>query len=254
MPVQKIVLADHLGVFVDDVFCAPSAYNTGTVIFSAVSYSLQIYLDFSGYSDMAIGIAKIIGFDFNPNFNLPYMARGSSDFWSRWHISLSTWFKDYLYIPLGGSRKGEKRTYINLFIVMLVSGLWHGAGWNFIWWGALHGIANCITRWLRKRNIQENMVLRGLEATGTFLLVTLFWTVFRAESMEKAVLYWKAMFTFHSGISQPYTWTFVAIICVAAATLTAIRKAKKNKILYVNGFYPILDLSKIWSLVKFLLS
>ena len=86
MPVQKIVLADHLGVFVDDVFCAPSAYNTGTVIFSAVSYSLQIYLDFSGYSDMAIGIAKIIGFDFNPNFNLPYMARGSSDFWSRWHI------------------------------------------------------------------------------------------------------------------------------------------------------------------------
>lgn len=248
---KKMVLADHLGVFVDDVFLAPSVYNTGTVIFSAVSYSLQIYLDFSGYSDMAIGLAKITGFEFSPNFNLPYMARGFSDFWSRWHISLSTWFKDYLYIPLGGSRKGEKRTYINLFIVMLVSGLWHGAGWNFIWWGALHGIANCITRWLRKRNIQENMVLRGLEATGTFLLVTLFWTVFRAESMEKAVLYWKAMFTFHSGISQPYTWTFVAIICVAAATLTAIRKAKKNKILYVNGFYPILDLSNIWSLVIF---
>jgi alginate O-acetyltransferase complex protein AlgI len=254
LPVQKIVLADHLGVFVDDVFCAPSAYNTGTVIFSAVSYSLQIYLDFSGYSDMAIGIAKIIGFDFNPNFNLPYMARGSSDFWSRWHISLSTWFKDYLYIPLGGSRRGEKRTYINLFIVMLVSGFWHGAGWSFILWGCMHGMANCVTRWLRNKNIQENAVLRGMEVLCIFLLVTLFWTVFRAESIEKAGVYWNAMFTSHSGISQPYTWTFVAIICLTAVTLIAMRRARKNKIACINGFYPILDLSKIWSLVKFLLS
>lgn len=110
---KKIVLADHLGVFVDDVFFAPSAFNTGTVILAAISYSLQIYFDFSGYSDMAIGIAKICGFDFKSNFNLPYIAKGMSDFWKRWHISLSSWFQDYLYIPLGGSRKGRVRTYLN---------------------------------------------------------------------------------------------------------------------------------------------
>jgi len=138
---KKIVLADHLGVFVDDVFRAPTAFNTGTVVLAAISYSLQIYFDFSGYSDMAIGVSKILGFDFKPNFNLPYISRNVSEFWKRWHISLSSWFQDYLYIPLGGNRKGKVRTYINLMLVMLISGLWHGAGWTFIAWGALHGDA-----------------------------------------------------------------------------------------------------------------
>lgn len=107
----KIVLADHLGVFVDDVFRVPTAFNTGTVILAAISYSLQIYFDFSGYSDMAIGVSKILGFDFKPNFNLPYLAENASDFWGRWHISLSSWLRDYLYFPLGGNRKGKVRTF-----------------------------------------------------------------------------------------------------------------------------------------------
>ncbi len=202
---KKMVLADHLGVFVDDVFFAPLAYSTGTVILSAFSYSLQIYLDFSGYSDMAVGISKIIGFDLKPNFDLPYMAEGFSDFWNRWHISLSSWFKDYLYIPLGGSRRGEARAYANLFIVMMVSGLWHGAGLTFLLWGGLHGAASCISRRLKKSGKVRSSAGRCAEIILTFLAVTLFWTVFRAENTEAVVRYWSALFTLHSGIRQPYT-------------------------------------------------
>ena len=142
---KKIVLADHLSIFVDDVFYAPSAYNTITVILGIISYSLQIYFDFSGYSDMAIGVAKIVGFDLSPNFNLPYLSTNISDFWKRWHISFSSWLRDYVYIPLGGSKKGTNRTYINLLLVMLVSGIWHGAGYTFIVWGFLHGVVSCQT-------------------------------------------------------------------------------------------------------------
>lgn len=248
---KKMVLADHLGVFVDDVFFAPNVYNTGTVVLSAISYSLQIYLDFSGYSDMAIGLAKILGFDFRANFNLPYIAEDFSDFWNRWHISLSSWFRDYLYIPLGGSRKGVGKTYLNLIVVMLVSGLWHGAGWTFILWGALHGVASCMTRWEKKWELKKNRILKIVRIMGTFLFVTLFWTIFRSESIEKAVIYCRAMFTPHSGISQPYTWTFFALFCVIVATIVAIRKSHVDKESCVNGFYPILDLSKTWQMVIF---
>jgi alginate O-acetyltransferase complex protein AlgI len=253
---KKMVLADHLGVFVDDVFRTPEAFNTGTVVLSAISYSLQIYLDFSGYSDMAIGLAKILGFEFKANFNLPYLSRGFSDFWSRWHISLSQWFRDYLYIPLGGCRKGEQRTYINLLIIMFISGLWHGAGWTFILWGLLHGIASCATRFIKKSKGNQGIdtssaITRIIEAIVTFVFATLFWTIFRAESIEKVGIYWKALFTVHSGISQPYIWTFISVICVGIATIIAIVRAYKHKNKEINGFYPIFDLSKVWSLIIF---
>lgn len=248
---KKMVLADHLGVFVDDVFLAPYAYDTGTVILSAVSYSLQIYLDFSGYSDMAIGLAKILGFEMERNFNLPYIAKGFSDFWSRWHISLSAWFRDYLYIPLGGSQKGERKTYRNLFVVMLVSGLWHGAGWTFILWGILHGGASCLERFFQKEKMAKSRFWEYVEILMTFFFVTLFWTVFRADDLEKAMAYWRALFTLHSGVSQPYTWTFVSLLLVVIATLTAAKRTRSNGEIHINGFYPLLDLSKIWSLAVF---
>ena len=143
---KKIVLADHLGVFVDDVFFAPTAFHSATVWWGILSYALQIYFDFSGYSDMAIGIAKIIGFDFPANFNLPYLADSISAFWKRWHISLSSWLQEYVYIPLGGSRKGQLRMYINLMLVMLVSGLWHGVGGTFALWGGIHSLVSRIHR------------------------------------------------------------------------------------------------------------
>jgi membrane bound O-acyl transferase MBOAT family protein len=251
---KKMVLADHLGVFVDDVFRTPRAFNTTTVILSAISYSLQIYLDFSGYSDMAIGLSKVIGFNYRANFNLPYISRGFSEFWERWHISLSQWFRDYLYIPLGGSRKGEVRTYNNLLVTMLVSGLWHGAGWTFILWGGLHGIASCFTRLIKKNNARffyGNLFYKLISAMLTFILVTLFWTVFRADSIEHLQQYWKALFTLHGGINQPYTWTFVALICVFVATTVAILRSKIENLEQIQSFYPILGLTKIWELVSF---
>lgn len=251
---KKMVLADHLGVFVDDVFRTPGAFNTTTVILSAISYSLQIYLDFSGYSDMAIGLSKVLGFNYKANFNLPYISRGFSEFWERWHISLSEWFRDYLYIPLGGSRKGEVRTYNNLLVTMLVSGLWHGAGWTFILWGGLHGIASCFTRFIKKNNAQifyGNFFYKLISAMLTFVLVTLFWTVFRVNNIEHLRQYWEALFTLHGGINQPYTWTFVSLICIFIATIVAILKSKSKNLEKIQSFYPILGLTKIWELVLF---
>ena len=251
---KKIVLADRLGVFVDDVFHAPTAFNTGTVVLAAISYSLQIYYDFSGYSDMAIGVSKILGFDFKQNFNLPYIARNMSEFWKRWHISLSSWFQDYLYIPLGGNRKGHVRTYINLMLVMLISGLWHGAGWTFIVWGALHGIASCVNKAVGKKMKPFGPWLKG---AITFVFVTLFWVMFRADSFVTAIKVWAGMFTIHSGISQPYTWSFFAIICLIIGTIVAWQHSKKiGKMdkageLIIDGFYPVLDLSKFWNQVAF---
>lgn len=245
---KKIVIADHLGVFVDDVFHAPVAFNTGTVIWAALSYSLQIYFDFSGYSDMAIGISKICGFDFTANFNLPYVATDVSDFWKRWHISLSSWIKDYLYIPLGGSRKGEERTYLNLLIVMFVSGLWHGAGWTFIAWGVLYGVWNCIHRAFKKNNIKFS---NAVAVPVTFILVSLLWVIFRASSFSNAAAMFKGIFTIHTGISQPYTWTFFAVVVMIIAEILAWKKAKKEEAEVVNGYYPVMDLSKFWNLVIF---
>ena len=251
---KKIVLADHLGVFVDDVFNSTVAFNTATVILASISYSLQIYFDFSGYSDMAIGISKTLGFDFKPNFNLPYISRNMSEFWKRWHISLSSWFQDYLYIPLGGSRMGEVKTYFNLMTVMLISGLWHGAGWTFVVWGGGHGIACCLNKAFGKK-----MKVLGpfVNALLTFIVVSLLWVVFRADSISTAEKVWIGMFTIHSGINQPYTWSFFAIICLIISTTVAWKKAKllnstdKNGNLFIDGFYPVLDLSKFWSQVVF---
>ncbi len=251
---KKIVLADHLGVFVDDVFGAPSAFSSGTIWLAVISYSLQIYFDFSGYSDMAIGTAKMLGFDFKPNFNLPYLSRDFSEFWSRWHISLSSWFRDYLYIPLGGSRKGSFRTYFNLMLVMLVSGLWHGAGYTFIIWGALHGVASCVNKAL-------GGVLPRLGAivniAVTFALVSLFWVVFRAENLVTACKVYKRMFVFQNGIQQPYTWSFFAILCLAGGMLVAHCYSRKKKLKdrhgnhITTGFYPTLDLTRFWPQVAF---
>lgn len=248
---KKIVLADHLGVFVDDVFFAPVAYDTFTIALAVISYSLQIYLDFSGYSDMAIGIAKIIGFDFKPNFNLPYIAKGMSDFWKRWHISLSSWFGEYLYIPLGGSRKGNVRTYTNLLIVMIVSGLWHGAGLTFIIWGFLHGVSSCFSRVISKLQLAKNRLFGSIRMIVTYIIVTLLWVVFRASSLENACSIWKGMFTIHDGIFQPYSWSFFSIFCTVIAFVFAMIKTKKDNKNAIEGYYPILDLSNVISLALF---
>jgi alginate O-acetyltransferase complex protein AlgI len=244
---KKIVLADHLGTFVDDVFFSPTAYNTGTVILAAISYSLQIYFDFSGYSDMAIGISKILGYDFPLNFNLPYLAKNVSDFWKRWHMSLSSWFQEYLYIPLGGNRKGKIRTYINLMLVMVISGLWHGAGWTFIVWGLLHGLFSCINKAVSKKNNAPIF----LQTVLTFIVVTLLWVIFRADNMENAIQVMKSMFTIHMGINQPYTWSFFACLILIIAMVMAYKKSVASEENNVSGYYPIQDLSTMKGLTIF---
>lgn len=247
---KKIVLADHLSVFVDDVFSRPVAFHWFSIVLAVISYSIQIYFDFSGYSDMAVGCAKCLGYDFLPNFNLPYIAENVSVFWKRWHISLSSWLKEYLYIPLGGNRKGSTRRYINLIITMLLGGLWHGANWTFIFWGALHGVALCIDKILPKKK-EKHIVLKILDILGTFLFVSFAWIFFRSESFSKAWLIIKGIICLQNGIFQPFAWSFVAIIVLSVATMVAIIHAKRGKQREITGYIPILNLNTVLGLTIF---
>ena len=183
---KKVVFADRIAVAINSVYAAPNAYNGVSILFAIIGYSLQIYFDFSGYSDMAIGIAKIWGFDLGKNFNAPYIAKNPSEFWGRWHISLSSWFKEYVYIPLGGNRKGKVRTYINLFITMLLSGIWHGASYTFVIWGLIHAIGSTVHKITkdvfvntRKWVLQALLVILCLYLSHGYFLELLHWMLLR---------------------------------------------------------------------------
>jgi D-alanyl-lipoteichoic acid acyltransferase DltB (MBOAT superfamily) len=185
---KKAVISDYISTnFVDRVFDAPSLYSGVENLFAVYGYALQIYCDFSGYSDMAIGLALLLGFRFPINFDSPYQSGSITEFWRRWHISLSTWLRDYLYISLGGNRKGEARTYINQMITMLLGGLWHGASWRFIIWGGLHGAALSLHKYYRTRfpkPIMQNAAAKNfLNVFFTFHFVCFCWIFFRASNM-----------------------------------------------------------------------
>jgi alginate O-acetyltransferase complex protein AlgI len=189
---KKLVLSDQVAPHVDLAFSRPSELGAVFLLQGLVGYAVQIYCDFSGYSDMAIGCARMMGFDFMENFRMPYASRSISEFWRRWHISLSTWLRDYLYIPLGGSRKGPGRTYLNLMVTMVLGGLWHGARWNFVAWGALHGGALVVERWWRGRAGAPSRTtaaggLLGWATTMTVVLVG--WVLFRSATMADAVAF-----------------------------------------------------------------
>jgi D-alanyl-lipoteichoic acid acyltransferase DltB (MBOAT superfamily) len=191
--VQKVVLADNFAKIVDPIFRSQPPYNGLQVLVALYAFSMQIFCDFSGYSDMARGIGKCMGFDIMINFNLPYFAANPREFWRRWHISLSSWLRDYLYIGLGGSRKGVFLTYVNIAIVMLLCGLWHGAAWTFIMWGAYHGILLIVHRLATVRQAipEEASAKRGaglwhmLKVIAFFHLVCFGWLFFRADSMAQ---------------------------------------------------------------------
>ncbi|MCQ2521000.1 MAG: MBOAT family protein [Lachnospiraceae bacterium] len=253
---KKIVLADHLSVFTDDVFFAPSAYGTGTMWLAVFSYALQIYFDFAGYSDMAIGATKMLGISLDANFNLPYVSKSPSEFWNRWHISLSAWLRDYLYIPLGGSRKGAWRVYGNLFLVMLISGLWHGAGLTFLVWGALHGLYSCLYKAVdmlsgRKLSRTKNGFLRVLLTGVNFFIVSLLWVFFRASSLPNALAVLQGCFSLQTGICQPYTWSFFAVLVLGIATMVACVRSRKKAESTLQGFCPCFDLRKMSSQILF---
>lgn len=183
--VKKVLLADLLAPTVDRVFSG-GAVTTLDAWLGSVAYSFQLYFDFSGYSDMAIGLGLMLGFRLPINFDRPYISQSITEFWRRWHISLSTWLRDYLYLPLGGNRKGGVRTYINLALVMLIGGIWHGAAWTFLVWGAWHGGWLIIERWRGKRALHASMP-PWLKVVSTMLIVLLGWVFFRANSVSHAM-------------------------------------------------------------------
>lgn len=187
---KKAILSDYISVnFVERIFDNPGLYSGIENLFGVYGYALQIYCDFSGYSDMAIGLALLLGFHFPLNFRSPYKASSITEFWHRWHISLSTWLRDYLYISMGGNRRGKLRTYFNLFMTMLLGGLWHGASWNFVFWGAIHGIALALHKFWRSllgrdKHYQSRGIRRALGILLTFHLVCLCWIFFRNSTFE----------------------------------------------------------------------
>lgn len=200
----KMVLADRLAIVVDTVYENIPQYGGVYVIVATIFFGFQIYCDFAGYSTIAMGAAKVMGFELMENFNAPYLATSVGDFWRRWHISLSSWFRDYLYIPLGGNRKGKARKYINLFIVFAVSGLWHGADWTFVIWGVLHAVYQIIgdiTKGFREKaakalGLKPNSVAnRIVKTVVTFILVDFAWIFFRAESISQAFMAIESMLT-----------------------------------------------------------
>jgi alginate O-acetyltransferase complex protein AlgI len=185
---KKIVIADQLAGYVNAVYDNYQVNSGFTVVLATWFFAIQIYCDFSGYSDIATGAAKMLGYDMSLNFNMPYFSKSVTEFWRRWHISLSAWLRDYLYIPLGGSKKGKVRTYLNLFITMLLGGLWHGSSWNFVIWGGLNGFYLSIEKMFNvKTKLSENYLFRFLKVFFVFNLISLSWVFFRSETIAQSL-------------------------------------------------------------------
>lgn len=214
---KKALVANPLGALADAAFAAQGLASTEAWL-GLLAYAFQIYFDFSGYSDMAIGLGRMVGFEFMENFDRPYRARDFMDFWRRWHISLSSWMREYLYVPLGGNRKGAARTYLNLWLVFLFSGFWHGASWSFVLWGAYHGLFISLHKAAKDRKLPE---LPGVLAIPlNFLLVCLGWVLFRAETLPAALAYYRALFAFDAGPlvqvrPDAQAWTIFAVAMAA---------------------------------------
>lgn len=272
---KKIVVADGVSKFVESVYNAAGSGDTGlfnglTVLIATALFAVQIYCDFSGYTDIAIGCAKIMGINLMQNFNDPYSAVSIRDFWRRWHISLTSWFTDYVYIPLGGSRCSRAKHYANIFIVFLLSGIWHGAAWNFIIWGVIHGLyqifahmtANTRHRLWEKVHISE-------ESTGavifkrifTFMLVLLAWVAFRANSTSDMISLYKTLFTGWAGIDILASFSAIGLnICRTAIIILsvyivrkldgmiALKNAPAGSFSGISGQNTVLYITLAWSI------
>ncbi len=205
---KKMVIADTLAKYVNLVYGDVHGYGGGALLAASVMYMIQIYCDFSGYSDIAMGVSRLFGIRLSDNFLHPYSAVSIQDFWRRWHISLSSWFRDYLYIPLGGNRKGKLRTYLNTVIVFMVSGLWHGAAWTYIFWGLIHGIAQVFERILKRGKKREvRGFARVLCHLGVWVFLLITWIFFRADTLSDAFYVLTHLF---SGIVSPVSYAYRA--------------------------------------------
>jgi D-alanyl-lipoteichoic acid acyltransferase DltB (MBOAT superfamily) len=222
----KMVVADHLGAYVDEVYANPAEYNSWSVMLAMAFYSFQIYCDFFGYSTIALGSAKLMGFDISDNFRTPYLAKNIAEFWHRWHISLSTWFRDYVYFPLGGSRVKFGRWAFNILVVFVLSGIWHGAAWTFLFWGFAHGLLHILEKALRNRFPYKepnskwlSISLDALRIAKTFVLVTLFWVMFRATDFANMRdIFAAAVTNFGGGQNlavKPEVWLYLALFILS---------------------------------------
>ncbi|MBL0954018.1 MAG: MBOAT family protein [Leptospira sp.] len=230
---KKMVLADHLAEVADIVFSHPDKMSSPALWMGMFSYSLQIYCDFSGYTDIAQGTAVLFGFHLPENFRMPYLSSGFSEFWTRWHISLSQWLKKYLYIPLGGNRMGVFFTYRNLILVMAIGGLWHGASWNFVVWGTGHGILLVVERWIGVRySLMTLPAWKPFKVVFTFFAVSLLWVFFRSANLVDSLCYLQGIFTKKEGFLLPYTLEMKFVYCfvlVLIGHLIGSRIFKENK-------------------------
>ena len=231
---KKVALADFLAIYVNKVYGDPTDYSGLAPLLATYAFAWQIYFDFSGYTDMARGAAKMMGFNLMLNFNNPYLSKNLGEFWQRWHISLSSWFKDYLYIPLGGNRNGKFNTYRNMIVTMLVAGLWHGAAWNFIIWGALHATGRTVTREVERTRFYSEKVPGIIKQILVFHYVCLTWIFFKAETFDKAIQILKGIFTF-SNIDPKFP--VAALLLIGAVLL--------YQFLYESKFRRLLEYSAV---------
>jgi alginate O-acetyltransferase complex protein AlgI len=251
---KKLLVADQLALVADAVFSAPATWSAAMAWCGLIAYALQIYCDFSGYSDMAIGTAKMLGYDLPENFNMPYLAASVAEFWRRWHITLSQWLRDYLYIPLGGNRHGERRTYVNLIVTMLLGGLWHGASWNFVLWGFLHGSGLAVHRLWREHTPWR--LPRAIAWPLTLGFVTLCWVPFRAPNFALTVAMLRTLFGFGAG--RNVWWPLVlgwSLVLVIAGTIVGVALANMRNVLApvdatlavdaISGIYPVFRMRNV---------
>ena len=240
---KKLVIADRLAQYVSIVYGSPSDYHFLNIIIATLFFTIQIYCDFSGYSDIAIGAARTMGFDLMTNFNRPYFSKNIQEFWKKWHISLSTWFRDYLYISLGGNRVSTGRVYFNVAVVFLVSGLWHGANWTFLIWGGLHSVfilSYMAINQYTPFKLPDRFIFNLLSAVLTFCLVSIAWIFFRAKDLHTAVLIVKHIFTFYHRV--PFTWvlsnesnqTQFGVISTAIAVFMSLIMFSTESLVSVN--------------------
>jgi D-alanyl-lipoteichoic acid acyltransferase DltB (MBOAT superfamily) len=257
---KKIVIADRLSIYVNSIYNTPAHQSGAELILATIFFSFQIYCDFSGYSDIAIGAAKVMGFDLMENFNIPYLSKSISEFWSKWHMSLSTWFRDYVYIPLGGSRVNVSRHFFNLFIVFLLSGLWHGANWTYVIWGGLNGIylifAIIKDKTLEKYNLTNIKVL-NLKWIGiliTYLLICFSWIFFRANSLIDAILIIKKIFGHPGKIyiesASEFNYSIMAVLLILIIDIKG--RYFKDKIAFLHNRHVAIRYVSIIAIVLYI--
>ncbi len=244
---KKIIIANNMAIIADKIFWDIKDLSTPIAWLGAIAYSLQIYYDFSGYSDMAIGLGKMFGFNFDENFNYPYIAKTVTDFWRRWHISLSSWFKDYVYIPLGGSRVSLKRSIINLLIVWSLTGLWHGASYNFIVWGLFYGIILILEKYILNKFLSKFPITHRIL---TLITIIVGWVIFNTYDLNHTLYYLSNMFVYNGTISLNmlnnlgilYLWPYFILAILGSTPIIKLLLDKLNKIGFLYDLYLLLIL------------